>query len=509
MQDSSLQLPPLPPVAPAPQAVPASSEKALPIEGLVGRTVTLAAASGLVLVALFVRISPNAALGALAGLVLNLLGLYTLGKLMPMVLRPLDAEAVDRKAVVKYALGHLLSLTAIFPLLFVVNTKGFLAGYSYPLVILLLKAAGRFLFDGKTTPAPVMVADKAEAPAPAGTTKRVVGALVMLMLPLGLMAGVKARELRQPVMASVTHEANDEAAEAEGAEHAGAEEGAPAEGKHAAGGHKGAGHDGPPHVPTMFDWINSATGFKQAVWYTDLSVALGFQKDGKEVLSLEYLFWYFFTIGLLLLVAVSKLARPARIPTGFQALMENFLGFITDMVEGVIPGGKKYIPFIATLFLFILTMNYLGLVPGYNGPTAVLNTTAALAICVFCYAQYEGIRGNGIGAYLKHFLGEPLWMAPLMAPLHVVGEFIKPLSLSLRLFGNLTGEHILAAGFITLIAGISIGVDWFPLPLPVHAVLLPLALLVGFIQAMVFSLLSTIYIFLLLPHDDHGHGAQH
>ena len=479
------------------------------------RTVTLAAASGLVLVALFVRISPDAALGALAGLVLNLVGLFTLGKLVPMVLRPADAEAVDRRAAVKYALGHLLSLTAIFPLLFVVNAKGFLAGYSYPLVILVLKAAGRFLFDGKTVSAPV--ATKTEAPAPAGPAKRVMGALVMLMLPLGLMAGVKARELRRGagvparhsnlgLMAVVTHEAN---AEAEGAEHAGAEEGAPAEGKHAAGGHKGAGHDGPPHVPTMFDWINSATGFKQAAWYTDLSTLMEFQKDGKEVLSLEYLFWYFFTIGLLLLVAVAKLARPARIPTGFQALMETFLGFITDMVEGVIPGGKKYIPFIATLFLFILTMNYLGLVPGYNGPTAVLNTTAALAICVFCYAQYEGIRGNGVGAYLKHFLGEPLWMAPLMAPLHVVGEFIKPLSLSLRLFGNLTGEHILAAGFITLIAGISIGVDWFPLPLPVHAVLLPLALLVGFIQAMVFSLLSTIYIFLLLPHDDHGHGEHH
>ncbi len=469
----------IPEVSPAP-----SKGDALPIEGLVNRTLPLAGYSGVVLACLFVQMGLMPVLSAVAGLLLNLLGLYSLNKLVPMVLRPADAPEVDRTDAVKFALLHLASITVVLPALFVLHPWGFLAGYSYPLVILVLKAAGRLFFG--------------EKPA--------VGRAAVVVLACGLLLpGQVVRASEHHEEAAVEHHAEEAAGHGAAAHGEDAAHG----GEHGEEGH--GEHHGPPHVPTLGDVLNSSLHYRDTDAYKNLSLALGLRKaDGTQAISLEYLGWYFFTIVLLIALLGAVCGSLKQVPKGLQSLLELYYGFIEDMVVGVIgEDGKRYIPFIATLFLFILAMNYLGMVPLYNGPTAVINTTAALAICVFCYAQYEGIRTNGVKHYLMHFVGEPLWMAPLMFPLHVIGEFIKPLSLALRLFGNLTGEHILAAGFITLIAGIGFigSIGWLPLPIPVHLPLLFLGLLVGFIQAMVFALLATIYIALLLPHDDHGHEA--
>jgi F-type H+-transporting ATPase subunit a len=130
---------------------------------------------------------------------------------------------------------------------------------------------------------------------------------------------------------------------------------------------------------------------------------------------------------------------------------------------------------------------------------------------VFLYVQWTGIRNLGLIGYLDHLAGSPrdvvgFVLVPLMLPLHVVGELVKPVSLSLRLFGNITGEDVLLAVFVGL--GVSLYAtlhlpfaDWLGIPL--QAIIYPLLLIFGFIQALVFTLLSTIYFYMMLPHEEH------
>lgn len=199
-----------------------------------------------------------------------------------------------------------------------------------------------------------------------------------------------------------------------------------------------------------------------------------------------------------------------RVPSGIQNFLEMIVEFLTTFVTEVLgPQGKKYVPFIGTLFLYIFTQNIIGIIPFMKSPTSSINTTAALAICVFLYVQFTGIKENGLWGYFHHLMGSPNdvvgWiMVPLNLPLHVMGEFIKPLSLSLRLFGNILGEDALIAAFVTL--GIAAGTFLhLPIGIPFQFPFMLLACITSLIQALVFSLLSTIYIFLMLPHDDHGH----
>jgi F-type H+-transporting ATPase subunit a len=167
------------------------------------------------------------------------------------------------------------------------------------------------------------------------------------------------------------------------------------------------------------------------------------------------------------------------------------------------------VPFLGTLFIFILVMNYAGLVPFLKSPTANLNTTLAMATCVFLYVQWTGIRSFGLLGYLDHLAGSPrdlvgFVLIPLMLPLHIVGELVKPMSLSLRLFGNITGEDVLLAVFVGLGVGLAgVFVHGAPFGIPIQAIVYPLLLIFGFIQALVFTLLSTIYFYMMLPHEEH------
>lgn len=224
----------------------------------------------------------------------------------------------------------------------------------------------------------------------------------------------------------------------------------------------------------------------------------------------------FSMIAALLLIAVFGLgARPKRmIPTGLQNLSEALLGGLHDFFLGILgPEGKKYVPFVGSLFLYIVTMNWMGLLPFMKAPTSSLNTTLALALCVFVYVQYIGISKNGIGGYLYHFAGQPKdaigWgTAILLFPLEIMGELIKPLSLGCRLFGNILSEDILLAVLVglgvTMLAAMN-----SPIGIPLQLPFLVLSTLFGLIQGLVFSLLASIYIVMMLPHDDHGHHGDH
>lgn len=205
--------------------------------------------------------------------------------------------------------------------------------------------------------------------------------------------------------------------------------------------------------------------------------------------------------------------KRTMVPGKLQNFIEFVVESLTNMIIGIIgEQGRRYIPFLGTLFVYILTMNILGLFPGMFSSTSKLNTTLALAICVFLFVQFEGIRVQGLFGYFHHLMGSPKstveWcLVPLNFPLHVIGELAKPISLSLRLFGNISGEDMLLAIFVGLGILITAGLNppaWMP-GLPLQLPFIFLALLTSFVQALVFTLLSTIYFSLMTTHEEEEH----
>jgi F-type H+-transporting ATPase subunit a len=220
----------------------------------------------------------------------------------------------------------------------------------------------------------------------------------------------------------------------------------------------------------------------------------------------------FSLIIILILGLVAFLSSRKRTlqPGKLQNFMEMVVESLDDFFCGILgPGGRKFTPFLGTLFIYILCMNFLGLIPGMKSPSSSLNTTVALAVCVFLYVQFTGIKNLGLLGYLDHLAGNPrdviTWvLVPINLPIHIVGELAKPLSLSLRLFGNITGEDILIAVFVGL-GVLAFSFSHLPVGIPLQIPFIFLALLTGTIQALVFTLLSTIYFLLMLPHDEEKH----
>lgn len=199
----------------------------------------------------------------------------------------------------------------------------------------------------------------------------------------------------------------------------------------------------------------------------------------------------------------ADLIRPSKLQVGVETFLGGLFNFFRNIVG---PENERYVPFAIALWLFVLTNNLAVLIPGLKSPDSSYRTTLALALCTFCYVQYHAIRTNGVMGLLKHLAGEPLWLAPLMLPIHVLGELIKPVSLSLRLYGNIFGEDKLLATFLGL--GMTLAMAIFGLPftyvgIPLHLPFFFLVLILSTVQATVFALLSAIYIVLLLPHDEH------
>lgn len=189
-----------------------------------------------------------------------------------------------------------------------------------------------------------------------------------------------------------------------------------------------------------------------------------------------------FVIALLIVAAILLGRGIQLVPGKGQNFLELVIGSLEDfMVDFTGPEGRAFFPYIATVFLYILASNLLGLVPGFFSPTANLNTTVSLAICTFVLTHYIGIKFHG-AKYIKHFLG-PAWpLAPLMLVIELIGHFARIMSLSIRLFGNIFGKEKILGIFFAL-AGFALA------PLPI----LFLGILVSFIQALVFTLLSIVY----------------
>jgi len=185
---------------------------------------------------------------------------------------------------------------------------------------------------------------------------------------------------------------------------------------------------------------------------------------------------------LLILVAVLVKRNIKTVPSGLQNFFEPVIDGIEGMIEETMGHkGKAYFPLIATIAFFILTSNLIALIPGFFPPTANLNTNAAIALTVFAMTHIIGVKEHGIG-YFKHFCGPVIWLAPLMVPIEIIGHLARPLSLTLRLFGNMYGHEIVLMIFFGLVP--------FLVPLP----MMLMGVLVAFIQTFVFMLLAMIYI---------------
>jgi F-type H+-transporting ATPase subunit a len=206
-------------------------------------------------------------------------------------------------------------------------------------------------------------------------------------------------------------------------------------------------------------------------------------------------------IGLIYRSKISKVSNVVIPDKGitFRNIVELYGNFIYGQCKQVI-GEKEaptYFPFIATVFIVILLSNLIGLIPGFLPPTEYLSTTLALGVFSFIYYNVVGCKEQGVVNYVKHFAG-PLWyLAVLIFPIEIISNCIRPLSLALRLRSNMMGDHIVLTQFS----------DLAPLIIPI--VFMILGILVSFIQAYVFTVLTMVYIQMAVAHHDHEEGHAH
>jgi F-type H+-transporting ATPase subunit a len=200
------------------------------------------------------------------------------------------------------------------------------------------------------------------------------------------------------------------------------------------------------------------------------------------------------TAGIVLLIAKMATSTMRIVPTGTQNVMEAYLSGVLAMGADVMgkEEARRYLPLVATIGLFVGIANIVGVIPGFEAPSAFLDFTLALALVVFVYYNFEGIRRNGLVTYFKHFMGPVWWLAWLMFPIEIVSHISRIISLSFRLFGNVKGDDM----FLMVILMLA------PWLLP----MIPFALLtfMAFLQAFIFMMLTYVYLGgAVLLSDDH------
>ncbi|HEX8294087.1 MAG TPA: F0F1 ATP synthase subunit A [Pyrinomonadaceae bacterium] len=297
---------------------------------------------------------------------------------------------------------------------------------------------------------------------------------------------------------------------------------APAVGAPAAGGHgaaatehaaAGAGH----HVPLIVEKLNHYVG--EPVHHFQLKYTKPFWDSflGNFGSSAEGAFgpytpenavpWYtvMFVLAALFTLLVILLLKPRRLSAdepgyGQLTLEAGVLAVRGLLVDNVGPHGMKYLPVIGTFGILILISNLMGLVPGLMSPTASTSVTFALGISSFVYYNAIGIRENGLVGHLKHFMGPIVLLAPLMFVIELISNLVRPMSLGIRLFGNLFGDE-------QILGTISNLAPWTKWGLPV--LIMPLSLFVAFMQTFIFVLLSILYISEVSHHhEEHGHEGH-
>ncbi|OPY87596.1 MAG: ATP synthase subunit a [Smithella sp. PtaU1.Bin162] len=187
-------------------------------------------------------------------------------------------------------------------------------------------------------------------------------------------------------------------------------------------------------------------------------------------------------VVLLALLSFLATRRLETYPGRLQNVMETIITTLNELLQNTMGHhARRFFPLIATLGIFILTSNLLGIIPGFESPTANINTTASMAVVVFVSTHVVGVMTHG-WKYVKQFLGPVWWLTPLMMPIEIISHLSRPLSLTVRLFGNIMGEDIVLAVVLLLVPLL--------VPLPVFA----LMIFTSLIQTLVFMLLAMMYI---------------
>ncbi len=222
-----------------------------------------------------------------------------------------------------------------------------------------------------------------------------------------------------------------------------------------------------------------------------------------HVLSVALVFLFCCAGAIAFSVAVGKGGEAAIVPPrkwNLRNLFEMFSDAILGISEGVMgpKNARRYLPLIGTLAFFIFFSNALALIPGFAPPTATPKTNLALGLTVFCLTHYYGVKENGI-KYFKHFLGPVMALAPLFFLIEIVSHIARPISLTLRLMGNMFADHKVVGTFFLLV------------PLLVPVPFLILGVLVVIVQTMVFCLLTMVYIQGAVAHEhgDEDHAHDH
>lgn len=206
----------------------------------------------------------------------------------------------------------------------------------------------------------------------------------------------------------------------------------------------------------------------------------------------------FIVLALMAIIVSRKMATPENYLVPERTLtvrnvMEIAVEAIMKLIEDTMgEHGRHFLPLLGSLAFFIFFSNISGQIPGFVPPTDNLNTTAACALIVFFTTHIYGFKVNGMN-YLKHFVGPVWWLAPLMIPIEIIGHLARPLSLSMRLFGNIFGDHMVLSVFVLLV------------PLIVPLPMMFLGIFVAIVQTFVFTLLSMIYISGAIEHAEDHH----
>ncbi|MCB0331190.1 MAG: F0F1 ATP synthase subunit A [Bdellovibrionales bacterium] len=220
-----------------------------------------------------------------------------------------------------------------------------------------------------------------------------------------------------------------------------------------------------------------------------------FAADHQKAITAIVVALLFVIVGKLLVQqrVESKLSEdiiPSKKVTFFGLLdffMESFISY-HDSVAG--RHNRKYVPFCASIFFFIFFLNLLGLVPGMPAATTTVWLNVAMAIVVFIYFNVEGIKEHGFVNYLKHFAGPVWWIAPALFCIEIFGLFLRILTLNLRLYWNITADHLVLGIFTDM------------LPVIVAAPFYILGVFVSFMQAFVFATLTMVYIVMATQHEE-------
>lgn len=230
------------------------------------------------------------------------------------------------------------------------------------------------------------------------------------------------------------------------------------------------------HKFLIVQWVN---GFLKWL-FSSFGISV---PPGEDIIPAHLVMAFIVTALIIVFFKLAVKKFSVKKPNKIQSMLEMYYNLYRGLVDDMIGReGRKFIPALATLGTFIAVSNIIGLFPELGSPTANLNVTVGCAIFIFLYYHYQGIKKHGLVGYIKTFMGPVWWLAWLFLPIEIVSHFSRPLSLSMRLFGNIFGEDMVIIIIISLVPFIA--------PIPIMA----MAIFTSLLQAFIFVMLSSIYL---------------